>query len=838
MSGLGAVFSVLMVGHSLFGTTGPTMLEQALQAGTAGARVEAQIINGAPLKYNWENSASAQGVDARAVLPRGGVTDLILTEAIPLANHVQWSQSGDYARAFAELAEAGNAETRIFVQETWHSLKSGTGAAIEYDAQAHIPWRERLDLDLPVWEGIVAEAARGLEAEVRLIPAGQAMALLHDRVAADRIAGLADISALFDDDIHLNDTGHYFVAMVQYAALNGESPVGLPRAFKDRYGKPFDTPDAALAQALQQVAWEAVQTYTASSANVTQVPQPTLAETAPIAPRAPPATPIPDRTEQPEGAVEGTNAVAIGLAAVTDWSTQVPFLDLMKTARPWIGHRPGQWGGMEVGELREGGFLDAEGWPVEMPRSLGSIGTVILTDMPEQAVSLAGRYILRYEGKGIVEVLGRATNLRYAANQVSFDYTPGPGSVEIRIQRINRTDPPRNITVVKEDHLRLFYGGARFNPAWTDRIAGFDALRFMDWMETNNSHLSDWADRPETADVTYAGGVPLEVMIDLANTVESDVWFNIPHLATDDFVRRFAEMVRDRLDPQLTVYVEFSNEVWNWQFEQARWADTRAQARWGQADKWMQFYGLRAAEVARIWSDVFAGAPEGRLINVISSQTGWLGLETEVLEAPLAVAEGLPAPANAFDAYAITGYFGGVLGLEENASMVKGWIAESATAAEARAKDEGLSGDAADDFVKKHRYDLANALAGRELTDGAISGKVADTLADLIGRVWPHHAAVARANGLDLIMYEGGSHATGIGPMVEDGQITEFLQQFNYSAEMGVLYETLLQGWKAVGGQLFNAYSDVYAPTKWGSWGALRHLDDTNPRWDALVAFR
>lgn len=55
---------------------------------------------------------------------------------------------------------------------------------------------------------------------------------------------------------------------------------------------------------------------------------------------------------------------------------------------------------------------------------------------------------------------------------------------------------------------------------------------------------------------------------------------------------------------------------------------------------------------------------------------------------------------------------------------------------------------------------------------------------------------------------------------------------------MGALYTTLLEGWKAVGGQLFNAYSDVYAPTKWGSWGALRYLDDDNPRWDALVAFQ
>jgi hypothetical protein len=327
-------------------------------------------------------------------------------------------------------------------------------------------------------------------------------------------------------------------------------------------------------------------------------------------------------------------------------------------------------------------------------------------------------------------------------------------------------------------------------------------------------------------------------MISLANELEKDAWFNIPHLADDAFVRAFAELVRDQLDPELVAYVEFSNEVWNWQFAQARWADAKATERWGQKDTWMQYYGLRASEVARIWSEVFSGEPEGRLINVISSQTGWLGLETEVLAALLAVAEGAPVPVTAFDAYAVTGYFGGILGLEDRAPMVKSWIAESVAKAKASADAEGLKGQAAQKYIAAHRFDFATELAGRELMDGAVGGDKADTLSDLMGRVWPYHAQVARSHGLDLIMYEGGSHVVGIGPMVDDEELTAFLQHINYTTEMGALYETLLAGWKAVGGQLFNAYSDVYAPTKRGSWGALRHLDDTNPRWDALVAFQ
>ena len=735
----------------------------------------------------------------------------LLTEAIPLDNHIKWSDTDVYAQAFSSLAISANPEARVYIQETWHSLKSGTGEAVDYDDKAHIPWRERLDQDLPAWEQIVADVAAGNRSDtatVALIPAGQGMARLYDEIAAGQVEGLDSIDALFSDDIHLSDMGHYFVAMVQYATLTGQSPVGLPTDFSNRWGKSFDTPEADLARELQRVAWDTVQAY--GGAAVRPVPsapgQPARAATAPAAPTGPPADPV----QTPEGAVPGTKDVGIGLASVTDWSTQLPFLDLMKTARPWIGHKPGQWGGMELAELQAGGHLDADGWPIRMPRELSSIGTLILTDMPEAATSLRGRYVLRYKGTGVIEVSGRAERVRYGRGEVSFDYTPGPGSVDIRIQRINTTNPPRDITVRKSDAPR-----GVFNPAWVNRLGHFKVLRFMDWMETNDSTLAAWVDRPKPGDVTWAGGVPIEVLIDLANALEKDVWLNVPHLADDDFVRAFATLVRNQLDPNLKAYVEFSNEVWNWQFEQARWADVQARARWDTADKWMQFYGLRAAEVARIWSEVYEGK-EDRLVNVISSQTGWLGLEIEALTAPLAVAEGAAKPVEAFDAYAVTGYFGGILGLEDREALVKGWLDESLRDAEAAAATEGLEGQAATDYVAKHRYDTAFKRAGRELTDGALSGDPADTLTDLLGRVWPYHAAVARANDLDLIMYEGGSHVVGIGGQVEDAELTAFFHAFNYSAEMGALYDTLLEGWTAVGGQLFVAYSDVYNPTKWG----------------------
>jgi hypothetical protein len=404
--------------------------------------------------------------------------------------------------------------------------------------------------------------------------------------------------------------------------------------------------------------------------------------------------------------------------------------------------------------------------------------------------------------------------------------------VDIRIQRINRTDPPRITSIVREDRVAAYDAGAIFNPDWLARLRGFDSLRFMDWMETNNATLSRWEDRPRLESATWFDGVPLEVMLALANELEADPWFTLPHLADDAFVRAFAGMVRERLDPARRTYLEFSNEVWNWQFTQAAWADARARERWGVEGAWVQYYGLRAAQVMELAAEAFGPSAAERLVRVVATQTDWLGLEADILQAPLVTAEGLPPPVRSFDAYAVTGYFGGQLGSAERAEEVAGWLEESRAAAEEEATARGLLGAAHRDHVGRHAYDQATDRALEALR----AGPGGDSLAHLLGRLLPHHAAVARENGLALLAYEGGTHVVGLGSEVENEDLMAFMHHFNYSPEVAELYEIALEGWRALGGGLFQHFQDVALPSKWGSFGGLRHLDDANPRWDLMVA--
>ncbi|MGB8811686.1 MAG: hypothetical protein WCC57_00715, partial [Paracoccaceae bacterium] len=257
--------------------------------------------------------------------------------------------------------------------------------------------------------------------------------------------------------------------------------------------------------------------------------------------------------------------------------------------------------------------------------------------------------------------------------------------------------------------------------------------------------------------------------------------------------------------------------------------------RWGQDQTWVQFYALRASQVADIWAQVFGDQAKARLVRVIATQTGVLGIEDTILNAPLVVGEGQAAPVTHFDAYAVTGYFAALLGSDEKHDLVRGWLADSLAAVNVDADAQGMAGAVRDAYVASHRFDRATSLAAQELADGSLSGWPADTLHELLTQVLPYQADVAKKYGLQLMMYEGGSHVVGYGAQVEDGEQVAFFQHLNFSPEMGALYQRLLVGWKRLSDAPFNAFVDVYAPTKWGSWGALRHLGDDNPRWQALA---
>lgn len=532
-------------------------------------------------------------------------------------------------------------------------------------------------------------------------------------------------------------------------------------------------------------------------------------------------------------------SLGMGLNGISDWSTQHPFVDVMKTARPWIGHLPGQWGGVDAVMLAKQGVFDAFGWPKIIPETVTQLETFILTDQPENMLSLTGRYRLTYVGSGKLRLSGRAQNVQTRPGEIWFDYKPGGGPVGIIL---SQTDPAktgdyiRDIAVTHENNIPLFEVGVLFNPLWIQHVEDLRLVRFMDWMLTNGSTIETWEQRPRVSDFSYGWrGVPVEIMVALANQIGADPWFNMPHMANDAYVRSFASYVKETLSPDLKAHVEYSNEMWNFIFPQTKWAQTKAHERWGEnapKDAWMQFSGMRAAETADIWFDVFGASAPSRLSRIISTHTGWQGLEESLLTAPLWIAEDpdfKTPPKDHFDAYGITGYFGYEAGSDELAPLILEWIIESREQAKSQAGVLKLEGEVLQSYLDAAQYSLADQRLANWIEQ--------HSLAEILNKTWPYHANIAYKNDLELIMYEGGSHAAGSGVWMNNLDLTLYLEHFNYTQEMAKLYAGLLAGWRASGGTLFNAFVDVAAPSKFGSWGALRHLDDENPRYQALRVY-
>lgn len=245
--------SAFYLGHSLVSPTLPEMMQDVLKAPVAY-----QILNGAPLELQWKESANAQGVNGRDWLVDNPVDALVLTERVPLATTIEYHASAQYAADWAELAIKANPAVQTFMYQTWDDIDDKTTGTTQ-------TWRDRIVSELPLWQGIVddvnADLPEGAK-PMQIIPAGMGMVRLHDAIAAGKVPGASSIRDFFRDDIHPTDTGFYYVAMINYAALTGESPVGKPASLMGQYG-PYPAVPADQLPVLQQLAQETVQEFRA-----------------------------------------------------------------------------------------------------------------------------------------------------------------------------------------------------------------------------------------------------------------------------------------------------------------------------------------------------------------------------------------------------------------------------------------------------------------------------------------------------------------------------------------------------------------------------------------------
>lgn len=276
-------------------------------------------------------------------------------------------------------------------------------------------------------------------------------------------------------------------------------------------------------------------------------------------PAAPAAAPL---------AVKGTPSLGINLEAVADWAPQPFFADVIKQGRPW--HVPGN--------VHAPAEVDADGWPT------GDAGIIVGT--PPGLMGRPEPYRLSFRGDA--KVSAESASVR---NQ-SFVAATRTTTADVRIE------PGGNVVLtfrgqpagVKDVRL-LRPGQVPADVFARDLLARLELFPVVRFMQALGEHGvgspanpdAEWANRARPGHATQTGknGIAWEYVVLLANQAGKDAWINVPLRASDDYVRKLAQLLRygsdgvnpytspqakplfPPLDPSRAVYVEYVNELWN-----------------------------------------------------------------------------------------------------------------------------------------------------------------------------------------------------------------------------------------------------------------------------------
>lgn len=183
--------------------------------------------------YQTGKNSQGEGLDvARELatptrLPDGlRYNALVVTERHDLPEVAATMQTATYLVDFARRARLGNPDTAVLFYHVWMPI----------DLSDPLRWVHYERSIRRLWECVASRANMQLRKEgatgqdVLVLPGATALAALVEALYRDQVPGLPGMSArqrvtlLFADNVHLSSLGTYFMGLVHYAALFGQSP--------------------------------------------------------------------------------------------------------------------------------------------------------------------------------------------------------------------------------------------------------------------------------------------------------------------------------------------------------------------------------------------------------------------------------------------------------------------------------------------------------------------------------------------------------------------------------------------------------------------------------------
>jgi hypothetical protein len=519
----------------------------------------------------------------------------------------------------------------------------------------------------------------------------------------------------------------------------------------------------------------------------------------------------------------GAPPLGVNLEGLSDWARLPPFVDMMKTSRVW-GAPDAPW--------KEISQVDARGWPTV---DAGVVVTGQTIDAGDEGRSYQflkpGTYRLRFTGKATVTATASpnvaVSNYLYdaTANRSTADVVVGARAPNIMLSFRNTTAGVQDVSLRRPG----YDDKQTFTDEFIQAIAPFSVLRFMDFMATNANPVRSWNERttPDSATQATIKGGAYEYAVQMANELGKDIWINVPVGADDDHVRSLAELLKQTLAPGRVVYVEYSNELWNYAFPATgqnskaavaealagdtslTWGTQCTQAMFDAASgscnpPWAAFLrvGKRIVRISTIFSEVMGDdAFNTRFRPVFASQWANSAIAEQVLKN-------------------INTYWGRpssfLYGIATAPYLI---MAPELITSQTLTPDQTLE-SLQSQLDKEYApfFDVGSYVNGAYVRGAAFTGKD-----------WSRstHKAIADYYRIKNIAYEGGID------MGQSDVSTLVKMKANRDSKMGEIVKGELTQWFGCGNDLFMYYS---LSTPWGPhgyWGLTNSTDLDNPKYQA-----
>jgi hypothetical protein len=250
--------------------------------------------------------------------------------------------------------------------------------------------------------------------------------------------------------------------------------------------------------------------------------------------------------------------IGANMDGLADWSRSLPYVNLVRQARVW-GSPSSPWDGNAT-------FDPITGWPTT------DFGMVIATNN----VDMGGEYFFYAKSNAQISAVGGSsayiTNKTYDAttNILTAVVNVPQGTTQMMLGFRNTTGPGLQDIALLQPGYNLT-SKSNITNVMLAHLSRFSTIRFMDWTGTNANFEVNWNDTKSVNWPQYQPHNPWETIPLLVNQISKpiDIWINLPHNSSDDYILNVARIMLTELNPTNNIYVEYSNEVWNWQFPQA-----------------------------------------------------------------------------------------------------------------------------------------------------------------------------------------------------------------------------------------------------------------------------